>query len=88
MEGQVTRGAEAMEATGEVMEEAMEVAGEIMEEDMEEQEAMVEAMEVTARDLQRRDMAMAILPTADILEVTVPLMDTTEQSSSRHFMTQ
>ena len=84
MEGQVTRGAEAMEATGKVMEEAMEVT----EEDMEEQEAMVEAMEVTARDLQRRDMAMAILPTADILEVTVPLMDITEQSSSRHFMTQ
>ena len=49
---------------------------------------MVEAMEVTARDLQRRDMAMAILPTADILEVIVPHMDPTEQSSSRHFMTQ
>ena len=82
MEGQVTRGAEAMEATGEVMEEGMVEAMEVTEEDM------VEAMEVTARDLQRRDMAMAILPTADILEVTVPLMDTTEQSSSRHFMTQ
>ena len=75
-----------MEATGEVMEEGMVEAMEVTEEDME--EAMVEAMEVTARDLQRRDMAMAILPTADILEVIVPLMDTTEQSSSRHFMTQ
>ena len=71
-----------MEATGEVMEEGMVEAMEVTE------EAMVEAMEVTARDLQRRDMAMAILPTVDILEVTVPLMDTTEQSSSRHFMTQ
>ena len=71
-----------MEATGEVMEEGMVEAMEVTEEDM------VEAMEVTARDLQRRDMAMAILPTLDILEVTVPLMDTTEQSSSRHFMTQ
>ena len=71
-----------MEATGEVMEEGMVEAMEVTE------EAMVEAMEVTARDLQMRDMAMAILPTADILEVIVPLMDTTEQSSSRHFMTQ